>query len=116
MLGKGMTERILSESSVAGRMTGMAEKMAGRGGKDSRKRGSLAALAALGICGCMLTGWQNVDNAWYYFRDDGRCVVSARRKRRGRRENRLRRRPGVWLRRCRRRRVINGKARRIRSV
>ncbi len=56
MLGKGMTERILSESSVAGRMTGKAEKMAGRGGKDSRKRGSLAALAVLGICGCMLTG------------------------------------------------------------
>ena len=56
MLGKGMTERILSESSVAGRMRGKAEKMAGRGGKDSRQRGSLAALAALGICGCMLTG------------------------------------------------------------
>ena len=60
MLGKGMTERILSESSVAGRMTGMAEKMAGRGGKDNRKRGSLAALAALGICGCMLTGCGDV--------------------------------------------------------
>ncbi|MDE6881854.1 MAG: hypothetical protein K2P48_01925 [Lachnospiraceae bacterium] len=57
MLGKGMTERILSESSVAGRMTGKAEKMAGRGGKDSRKRGSVAAVAAaLGLCGCMLAG------------------------------------------------------------
>ena len=111
MLGKGMTERILSESSVAGRMTGKAEKMAGRGGKDSRKRGSLAALAVLGICGCMLTGCGDA------LQTEEELVIPAQQTEEATgTPGEQAAVPGVWPRRCRLRSVINGKERRIRSV